>query len=72
MKKITVMLGAATMALTLAGFLGFRAANYEWAGTTGDNWEWAKTSANFEWAGGNADNWEWAAPDAGSTHLGDA
>lgn len=62
--KITVMLASAAVALSLAGLLGFRAANYEWAGP-GDNWEWAGDAS----AG---DTWDWALPDAGAVLPSDA
>ncbi|WP_159451119.1 hypothetical protein [Janibacter indicus] len=45
MKKITIMLASATMAFSLAGLLGFRAASYDWAGVTEPSWDWALPEA---------------------------
>ncbi|SMC31224.1 hypothetical protein SAMN06296429_10125 [Janibacter indicus] len=44
-KKITIMLASATMAFSLAGLLGFRAASYDWAGVTEPSWDWALPEA---------------------------
>lgn len=56
-KKITIMLASATMAFSLAGLLGFRAASYDWAGVTEPSWDWAGVTDS---------SWDWALPEAGT------
>ena len=63
-KKTTVMLAAATMAFSLSGLLGMHAASFDWAGATGDSFDWARQTASFDWAGGTDGSFDWASATA--------
>jgi hypothetical protein len=67
------MLGLSALALSLSGLLGAStAASFDWAGTTGDSFDWAASTASFDWAGATGDSFDWAAADPASVVPGDA